>query len=375
MDTTADTDTAASASGRAAPASRRRDTALDGLRTLAVLLMISSHTSRLIVWESRRGWSRFALLIEPLTASLFLILVGASLVHSWRASEARGRAAWFRKQGLRASALWVVSCVFYSIEEGFHWPDAVLLSGILATIAYAILAGMLMVSLRRAVPVLIAVSCGLAGLHWYLDVRQQQWFFINAGNSPMLPLFLFTCLGALGTLALESRNRLIRPALVTCAVLALGLIFSRHPFVETFSKPLGRFETVRIVVSGTSEARIEKSIPYYNLRPILVPVIASMTVLVYAALAALASAASSASLRPAWDKAARFLFPMGRHSLDVYILHLSLLAVLIYETRLMRPLTKTWQGDAVLAGVIAVSHLWAMGRDFFRFGKRRDPLR
>ena len=53
---------------------RGRDHALDALRLAAVLLMIASHTSRLIDWDERRGWSHFSLLIEPLTASLFLIL-------------------------------------------------------------------------------------------------------------------------------------------------------------------------------------------------------------------------------------------------------------------------------------------------------------
>src|SRR6185295_4135101 len=102
----------------------------------------------LIEWDARRAWNSFAMLIEPMTASMFLIMVGASLVHSWRRFSG-GRAQWYRKQGVRALGLWLVSGVFYTLQEGFHWPDAVFLSGILATIAYSILMGMILVTSPR----------------------------------------------------------------------------------------------------------------------------------------------------------------------------------------------------------------------------------
>lgn len=335
---------------------RPRDLAMDGLRTVAVLLMIASHTSRLIVWDARPAWCRFALLIEPLTASLFLILVGASLVHSWHAVGLVQRMLWYRKQALRALALWCISCLFYTLEEGFHWPDALLASGILATIAYSILLGMLLVSQRRSVLLLLLLSAALAGLEFRLDALHAQWFLINAGNSPLLPLFQFVCLGALGVLAVRSPHRWVRAAVVTCAVLVLALILSRHTFTDVFSKPLGRYETARTVVTGTGPARIEKSIPYYNLRPILVPVIASLITLLYAILAAFS---------PLLKRFGYFVFPMGRHSLDVYILHLALLAILVLKGG-MRPLPTAHWGNLALLTVIGISYAWALGRDAFR---------
>jgi uncharacterized membrane protein len=318
--------------------------------------MIASHTSRLIVWDARPDWCRWALLIEPLTASLFLILVGASLVHSWQAGGSADRTRWYRKQGLRALALWVISCIFYTLEEGFHWPDAVFASGILATIAYSILACMLLVSLRRPVPLLLILSAGLAGLHSYLDYTQAQWFLMNAGNSPLLPMLLFAYLGALGTLALKSPYRWLRGTLVACAVMVLAFIMYRHAFPEVFSKPLGRYETARVVVTGTGAARVERSIPYYNLRPILVPVITSLTILFYAILAAMA---------PLLNRTARYIFPLGRHSLDVYILHLALLALLVLKGGL-RPLHTSMSGNLVLLGVVGICYVWAFGRDWIR---------
>jgi uncharacterized membrane protein len=325
---------------------------------IAVLLMIASHTTRLVAWDERRGWSRVSLLIEPLTASLFLILVGASLAHSWLSARERpgGRAAWYRRQAVRAAALWLVSCAFYSLEEGFHLPDAVTMSGILATIAYAILAGMLLVSSTRPIPILLAACAALLGLHAWMDARGLKVFVVNAGNSPLLPLFPFACLGALGALSLQSGGRWARAGMVTAALLALAFILHRHSFADVFSKPLGRYETARTIAYPTGHVRVEKSIPYYNLRPILVPMIASLVVLAYAFLAL---------LRRPLEKTARFLLPMGRHSLDVYILHLSLLAILVVSSHKLRPMEKAWQGDAVIIAVVVICYAWTVGRERF----------
>src|SRR5690606_21530511 len=227
----------------------RRDVALDGLRTLAVLLMISSHTTRLIVWDARREWSRLSLLIEPLTASLFLMLVGASLTYSWRGARARGleRGVWLRKQAMRALALWAASCLFYSLDDGFRLPDAVTMSGILATIAYAILVCSLLVSRARPLPFLALTLAGLMILAMGMDKTDTRVFILNAGNSPLLPLLTFACLGALAAAALEARRggRFLRAALVACALLTIGLILWRYSFQEVFSKPMGRYETAR----------------------------------------------------------------------------------------------------------------------------------
>jgi hypothetical protein len=343
----------------AAPRSRR-DTALDALRMIAVLLMVASHTSRLIAWDERREWSRFSLLIEPLTASLFLILVGASLTHSWRSSRERGRLPWYRKQATRAAALWAVSCVFYTLEDGFRLPDAMTMSGILATIAYSILSVMLLVSAPRPVPALMAVSAALICAHAWLDFRGAKVFVLNAGNSPLLPLSLFACLGALGAQALEIRNRFVKAALVTAALLTLAFVLQRHSFTEVFSKPIGRFETSRTLTWMKGDVAMEKNVPYYNLKPILVPVISSLIVLLYAALA---------MLRPLLDRSSRFLLPLGRRSLDVYILHLFLLAMLVLRGG-KRPLRETWQGDAVFLAVLAICYGWVLLRDRFPLRRR-----
>lgn len=341
-----------------------RDTAMDALRTVAVLLMVASHTSRLIAWDERREWSRFSLVIEPFTASLFLILVGASLVQSWRKAVAAGtaRSAWLRRQGLRALALWALSAVFYTLSEGFLLPDAVVLSGILCTIAYTAAAGSLLVSGSRPVLHLALAAGAMAALYAWLDLGGRRVFVLNAGNSPLLPLSLFGLLGALGALAVTggAGARHARLLLAGAAVMALAFLLSRHSFRELFTKPLGRYETARVFQVGPPEAGTVKSIPYYNLRLILAPAILSLAVLLYAFLAA---------ARPVLDRCSAWLLRLGRRSLDVYILHLVILAAFVVAAG-KRPLKETWQGDAVYLGVVSACYLWAWGRDAFRSRRR-----
>jgi peptidoglycan/LPS O-acetylase OafA/YrhL len=140
---------------------------------------------------------------------------------------------------------------------------------------------------------------------------------------------------------------------------------SRHGFADLFSKPLGRYETARSFFTGPAEARVQHSIPYYNLRPILVPTVLSLILLIRFGLGL---------LRPLLDRAAKFLFAIGRHSLDAYILHLSLLALVIeYYGGNRRPLTKTWQGDAVVIGAVIACQAWSLGREAWQ--KRRKKMR
>ncbi len=212
---------------------------------------------------------------------------------------------------------------------------------------------MALVSASRPIPILSALAAAMMGLHLWLDVHGMKAFALNAGNSPLLPLSLFACLGALGAFALADGSRAVRLGMVAAALVAVELVLRRHGFAEVFSKPLGRYETLRTIVVMKGGARIEKDIPYYNLKPILVPMIAGLTVLLYALLAL---------ARPALDRCSRHLLSLGRRSLDVYILHLSLLAILVVAGG-KRPLRTSWQGDAVFLGVIAICWLWVTARD------------
>jgi hypothetical protein len=166
-----------------------------------------------------------------------------------------------------------------------------------------------------------------------------------------LPL---ACLGSLGALA-SQRGRVARYGLLAAAAAGTAFLLAGHGFAEIFSEPLGRYTTVRVQQWMQHGQMARREIPYYNLRPILVALIACLTVLLYAALAL---------ARPWLERGRRVFLAMGRRSLGVYILHLSVLAAFVVGGG-KRPLQKTWEGDAVILGVIALCWAYALGRDAF----------
>jgi hypothetical protein len=175
-------------------------------------------------------------------------------------------------------------------------------------------------------------------------------------------------------LALPKQNRKMQIALLAGAFLIVVFLFGHFGGTAVFSKPLGRFETTRALVEGkmiTVEAanlaghsKPSKEFFYYNFRPILVPTLAALILLLYSI---------AAWLRPVWDKTAKILFLPGRYSLDAYILHLSLLALLILKFG-KRPLQSSMQGDAALIAVTAACYLWSYGRDFRKSRKTSANL-
>ena len=59
-----------------------RNIGLDATRTLAIIGMMASHTSRMIQFDARPAWCAWILLLEPIIPSLFLLMVGVSLTFS-----------------------------------------------------------------------------------------------------------------------------------------------------------------------------------------------------------------------------------------------------------------------------------------------------
>ncbi len=323
-----------------------RDLAMDGLRTVAILLMMASHTTRLIDKEERRFWSEFAMLIEPLTASLFLLLVGAALVRSWEVRGASGRGEWLKRSARRAALLWAISCAFFVLEHGFHFPDALVSSGILATIAFALILFSLPISSKHSAVYLSAMAAAGTALFIYLDAAQMRVFLLTSGNSPWLPLLLFTAIGALAARWVRARQD---GAVKGLAVLGLALVSGSlylHGFEEFFSKPLGRYGYVREMAGGLWGE--PKSVSYYNLRPALLPMITGICALMYSGFF---------GCRNLLARMEKFALALGRKSLQVYVLHLFLLALLVVLWG-PRPLGQAWQGDAALAALIAVCTGW-----------------
>jgi hypothetical protein len=363
---------------------RARDHGMDALRTLAVLAMMASHTARLIAFDARPVWARKVLLFEPIIPSLFLLLVGLSLAQSLGAAlrQAQGSprsrgsivGAWYLRQLRRAAVLWAISAVFFTAELGFRLPDALTASGILANIAYAIvlLGGLLALPWGR----------GLAALAWIagailfvkLDAGGQSVFLLNSGNSPLLPLWLFTLAGVLwgsafgstfrSPIGSESGSAGDGKTAKTAAVVLLGIggvgvatWLIRHYGAEAlFTSPIGRSDAGRTIPAPLFGGE-SVHLSYYNLRPFLSLACLGLHVAMLVFLTLV--------FRKMREGAASFVFALGRHALGAYIIHLSLLAAFIVIVGKMakQPLKAGWQVAVLWASVAVISWIWAIWRE------------
>jgi len=339
-----------------------RNHALDALRTLAVLGMMAAHTARLIPFDIRPEWARGVLLYEPIIPSLFLLLVGLSLSQSFDAAQRAGRSSrdWFLRQLKRAGMLWVISAVFFTLELGPRLPDALLAGGILANIAYAIIltSGLLALPPPFARPALTAALVAGTTLFVILDTQGHRIYPLNIGNSPFFPLWLFAFAGAVwGQFLGQSGNRTSNRILVSlaglgAAALAIALIV-RYGGDAIFTKPLGRSDAARLVPAPFTGGEAI-NLGYYNLRPLLAATCLGLQI---AALVFLGLVLARLK-----EGAARWVFAIGRHSLLIYVVHLSLLAVLVVVSGTRQPLQSAQSGLLVLLALILICQSIAIFR-------------
>ena len=344
-------------------ASPRRDTVLDAMRSLAIVLMAMSHVTRLVPTELRPPWGPWSLLVEPYTQALFLGLVGASLVHSRQSSLRRGQGgwAWARSRLGRMGQLFLLSVVVFWIERGPQWPHGLTSTGILALIAGAIAIFTATVAAPRALMVTAAVTAGLGGLAAALDLADIQVLAINAGNGPLLPTALYAGLGATALLAWTRWGRPAGAVLVALGAACVAGSLWLAPFADILTEPLGRtlhtlelrgrgngFTITRDLLSG---AELQPKRPsYFNPRPTVVPLVSGMVVLTYVALA---------PLRPVWRRVATHALSIGRYSLGTYLFHLLLVAVPVLARGSARPLDSTAAAWGYLGFVVAACYGFA----------------
>lgn len=332
-------------------ADMRRNPAVDALRALAILGMMAAHTSRLIAPESRQAWSYWILLLEPVIPTLFLFLVGISLTYSLAKSE--NPRAWYFRQARRAMGLWLISALFFALEDGIRLPDVFIASGILCTIAYSILSlGAVLLLSRKAWVLSLLSGFGLL-VFILLDRSGANTFPFISGNSPFFPLWLFAVAGTWWGFAMRRFSRII-PWIGLSALAVAVWAISRYGWEPLFTHPMGRSDATRVLAAPFIGGGTVKRVAYYNLRPLLSLLCLSLHIGVLWLASAVLSRVKEARTRG-------FLI-LGRHSLEVYVLHLFLLALLVVSFGL-RPLKTAWQGNLVLIGVVAICFGWAFLRE------------
>jgi uncharacterized membrane protein len=352
------------------PQLANRDIALDALRTLAIVGMVATHSTRMIPLVERWPVHRWAMLLEPIIPALFLALAGASLVlshHHARQKKDFHAAIWLKRQGVRALGLWAISVVFYLCQDGWHWPDTLIAPGILGTIGFAIMSLGALLLLPQGVWFLAFAMLGAAGLQIWMDIHELKWVWFTTGNSPVLPLVTFAWAGGLYTYiglgmakqsaSTQGKSQGLQQGMAwglgVLGFLGIWFLIQKYGVEALFSKPLGRSDAGRVfeIVQGDSVRKV--TLGYYNMRPILCAAIVCIVVCAHQLLRGL-----SPWLRPLQ----KGLFAMGRHSLGVYILHLSLLAmaVLIWGKR---PFPTAVIGAAVYLSLLAICEMYALFRE------------
>ncbi len=178
-----------------------------------------------------------------------------------------------------------------------------------------------------------------------------------SGNSPLLPLTLFAIAGALWGLWMRRFSRVTNWIWPLMLIAVLGIL-CHYGIHALFTYPLGRSDATRLLAAPMTGGTA-KLMGYYNLRPLL----SLFCLCVHLGLLGFACIVLS------WmkEKWAGRLFILGRHSLEIYILHLSLLAILV-ESFGLRPLKTAWQGNIVILAVILICLLWCFLRE-----KRKYP--
>ncbi len=352
-----------------------RNPILDALRTLAIVLMVMSHLTRLVARRSWLLWNELSMLVEPLTQALFLFLVGASVVYSYRSAIAGGRGGWWRSRMLRrAAGLWLLGLGIYLAETGWQWPHTLTNPGVLSTIGI----GLALSAVLASRPALAcAISLGAVGLFVGLEWGGVHVAPLNAASSPWFPDLLELACGAAFAVLLLDGSSSWKRALALVAVLGFGLALLWRPYEDWFSEGWGRVYTSfrlpgaangvdQMLAWVSGEELPLRGYRYFNPSAVAFPFLVLHIVALYVL------------MRPLWrvldGRVGRAVLSIGRRALGAYVLHIVLLGV---PTVLMGHRARMDTGEAALAlaALLAACYTWALGREAWSRRRRRaaDP--
>jgi hypothetical protein len=300
------------------PRAPSRDSALDATRTVAIWLMIICHVARLIPKKFRPSLFDSALRIEPLCQALFMAMVGVSLVYSMRIAAARGAPSWGKRQIRRALELYGIGFLFFFLQYGWQWPWLFIGHGILLAIASAILFLVPLVRRDPGLPAALALTLGLTGAFYGCDLLSWQIPFLITGHGSFLPHVVLAAFGVFAAYLLLDAGPRVRGLVVS---------FLHLPWRELFWYPFGRVKFIVLLHGSgngleqvwsllTEDEQALRRHRFYHYRAFLAPLLMSLCAGIYLFF----------RLWGTWADRLRPLWIVGRHSLDVYILHLVLVA-------------------------------------------------
>ena len=319
----------------------------------------------------RPTWLQFSLDIEPLCQALFLGMVGVSLVYSMRIAARKGEVSWGGRQFRRAIELYLIGMIFFLCQYGWQFPWLFIGHGILLTISIAILFWLPLV--RRDIGLYVSMVIGslLAIIAIILDLNNNQFELLNAGNGPVFPHIILTSFGVICAYILldggKTHKAIFLLAITGCVIYS----FFHGNFMELFDYPFGRKDfKVSYQLAGTGPEQIWKLIAggelpikpkeYYNYRPGLAPMLMALCTGIYLLFKLLGPITQK--LTPLWS--------IGRHSLGVYILHLILVALTTIVFGSQKPFETSLEVNLCFWVITLICYGYA----FWKERKKKKPM-
>lgn len=339
-------------------------------RALAVVLMILAHAARVqhpLTPSSPFDWPfLFSLRIEPIISALFLFIAGFSLVLSLEGS-AETRQQWIKRLGGRMLTLYGISVLFFLADRGVQWPDLLVSSGVLGVIAVGVFSSALALVSPRPAPLLATLTITGLGITALVDSERWSITGLNAGAGGMLPLLTLAWLGTLTGLAYRRWPDQGLPALFGLS-LVMGVValvapypWITHPLTEIHVYPGDRIQQVLFSLQdlvGLYDGTYQReTVRFWNhgwIFPLRALPLLVLGLILFLGL-----------VKQARNPALRFLDWMGRQALNLYILHLVLLAAV--EIGPWQP-TTGWQTLLLVAGIVAASPWILRYLSFVPFG-------
>ncbi len=351
-----------------------RDSVVDALRSLAIVMMVMSHAARVIVHDVRPAWSTGALDLDCWIQALFLGLSGASLHLSHRASQARGHdgRSWMRARLRRVVELMLLGSVLFFANFGPQWPVGVAGASILHTIGVGILVFAPVVLLRHSLLAAGLLTGALLGLTAGLEAAELSVHWLNGGKSTLLPNIAWTGVGFVFARALdEGRRPLLWALSVGIVVMGIAAI-TTWGLRELLVAPMGRIRSpLEFQGRGAGPAIAWAMITGAELTPRRVvafrPTLLSMTA---SALLTLGSFHLFGALRPVLDRVQNSVLLIGRYALGVYVLHLIVLALVVLVAGRSRPVDSLAGVWVFHAGILGVCWAYAGMRHWQRLRRR-----
>ena len=333
-------------------------------RALAVILMILAHAARtqanmpaLQAHPASAGtfdWPFVGtLIIEPIVSAMFLFIAGFSLVLSRTHSRESVR-QWRQRLGRRMATLYGISVLFALAEQGVQLPGILVSSGVLGIIAVGIFSAAIMLTNRRPWLWLATATILVTAATGFLDSQRISLTGLNAGAGGMLPLVSLAWLGTLAGLVYQrwQANGLGLLLGISLLVAVLALLdrspWVTHPANSIWLYPGDRLQSVLYSLqdlAGLYQGAARQITVYYwnhswifalrTLPLLILGLILSVTTLHYIKHPVL-----------------RFLEWMGKQALNLYILHLVLLALITVVG--LTPATG-WQTLLLVAAILAIS--------------------